>query len=89
MEQRLLLSANLYDPADTKGPNEVKDQIRTQLASSVVAVISQVLLKKKGGGRIAAFETRHGMRIFDKTAQGYRVTGKVEGALIWTRPAAD
>jgi len=37
-------------------PADMKDQMRTQLASSVVAVISQVLCKKKGGGRIAAFE---------------------------------
>lgn len=37
-------------------PAETKDQIRTQLASSVVAVISQVLCKKIGGGRIASFE---------------------------------
>jgi len=37
-------------------PSDMKDQMRTQLASSVVAVISQVLCKKKGGGRIAAFE---------------------------------
>ena len=37
-------------------PSETKDQIRTQLASSVIAVISQVLCKKVGGGRIASFE---------------------------------
>lgn len=37
-------------------PADMKDQMRTQLASSVVAVISQVLCKKKGGGRIAGFE---------------------------------
>ncbi|MFW5873979.1 MAG: type IV pilus twitching motility protein PilT [Verrucomicrobiota bacterium] len=37
-------------------PSHMKDQIRTQLASSVVAVISQVLCKKVGGGRIASFE---------------------------------
>lgn len=37
-------------------PANMKDQIRTQLASSIVAVISQVLCKKKSGGRIAAFE---------------------------------
>lgn len=37
-------------------PASVKDQVRTQLASSLVAVISQVLLKRKGGGRVAAFE---------------------------------
>ncbi len=37
-------------------PDSTKDQIRTQLASSIVAVISQVLCKKKGGGRVAGFE---------------------------------
>lgn len=37
-------------------PEYSKDQIRTQLASSIVAVISQVLLKRKGDGRVAAFE---------------------------------
>ena len=34
----------------------MKDMIRTQLASSVQAVISQVLCKKVGGGRIAGYE---------------------------------
>ena len=37
-------------------PADMKDQMRTQLASSIVAVISQVLCKKIGGGRIASFE---------------------------------
>lgn len=37
-------------------PANMKDQMRTQLASSIVAVISQVLCKKRGGGRIAGFE---------------------------------
>ena len=37
-------------------PAHMKDQIRTQLASSVIAVISQVLCKKIGGGRVAGFE---------------------------------
>ena len=37
-------------------PANMKDQIRTQLASSIVAVISQVLCKRKGGGRVASFE---------------------------------
>ncbi len=37
-------------------PASTKDQIRTQLASSIVAVISQVLCKRLGGGRIAGFE---------------------------------
>ena len=37
-------------------PSDMKEQIRTQLASSIVAVISQVLCKKVGGGRVAGFE---------------------------------
>jgi len=37
-------------------PANMKDTIRTQLASSLVAVISQVLCKKIGGGRIAGYE---------------------------------
>lgn len=37
-------------------PSNMKEMIRTQLASSIVAVLSQVLCKKVGGGRIAGFE---------------------------------
>jgi twitching motility protein PilT len=37
-------------------PSNMKDMIRTQLASSIQAVISQVLCKKNGGGRLASFE---------------------------------
>ena len=37
-------------------PANMKDMIRTQLASSIVAVVSQVLCKKIGGGRIAGYE---------------------------------
>ena len=37
-------------------PAETKEHIRTQLATSIIAVISQTLCEKKGGGRVAAFE---------------------------------
>jgi len=37
-------------------PGATKDQVRTQLASSIVSVISQVLCKNLKGGRIAGFE---------------------------------
>ncbi|MEM7790969.1 MAG: type IV pilus twitching motility protein PilT [Verrucomicrobiota bacterium] len=37
-------------------PADMKDQMRTQLASSIIAVMSQVLCKKRGGGRIASYE---------------------------------
>ena len=37
-------------------PSNMKDMIRTQLSSSIQAVISQVLCKRIGGGRVASFE---------------------------------
>jgi len=37
-------------------PANQQEQIRAQLSVSLIAVISQVLLTKKGGGRVAAFE---------------------------------
>jgi twitching motility protein PilT len=49
-------SARTVDRIVDAFPAGGKDQIRTQLASSIVAVISQVLCKKNGGGRAAAFE---------------------------------
>ena len=49
-------SARTVDRIVDAFPSGAKDQIRTQLASSVVAVISQVLCKKNSGGRVAAFE---------------------------------
>ena len=37
-------------------PANTKEMIRAQLSTSIVAVISQVLMRKAGGGRIAGFE---------------------------------
>ncbi len=37
-------------------PANMKEMIRTQLSTSIIGVISQVLCKKTGGGRIAAYE---------------------------------
>ncbi len=37
-------------------PSNMKEMIRTQLASSVQAVISQVLCQQVGGGRVASYE---------------------------------
>ena len=38
-------------------PTHQQDQIRTQLASSIIGILCQQLLKKVGGGRVAGFET--------------------------------
>jgi twitching motility protein PilT len=37
-------------------PPEQQEQVRTQLSNSIVAIVSQQLLPKTGGGRIAAIE---------------------------------
>jgi twitching motility protein PilT len=37
-------------------PGNLQDQIRTQLASSIIGVVAQSLLPKIGGGRLAAYE---------------------------------
>lgn len=37
-------------------PGNLQDQIRTQLASSIVGILAQTLLPRIGGGRIAAYE---------------------------------
>jgi twitching motility protein PilT len=37
-------------------PAEQQEQIRTQLSNSLVAIVTQQLLPKQGGGRIAAIE---------------------------------
>ncbi len=38
-------------------PSHQQDQIRTQLASSIIGILAQQLLPRIGGGRIAGFET--------------------------------
>ena len=42
-------------------PAEEKDMVRTMLSESLQAVISQTLLKKEGGGRVAAHEIMIGI----------------------------
>ncbi|MEX0824916.1 MAG: type IV pilus twitching motility protein PilT [Pirellulaceae bacterium] len=38
-------------------PGNLQDQIRTQLASTLIGVVAQTLLPRIGGGRVAAYET--------------------------------
>jgi twitching motility protein PilT len=62
-------------------PENTKEQIRTQLASSIVAVISQVLCKKVGGGRIAGFEimvTTTSIAALIRENKTYRVTSELQ-----------
>lgn len=66
-------------------PADMKDQIRTQLASSVVAVISQVLCRKKGGGRIASFEimvTTNSIAQLIRENKTYRINSDIQTGAV-------
>ncbi|MFB0954171.1 MAG: type IVa pilus ATPase TapT [Aeromonadaceae bacterium] len=68
-------------------PGAEKDMVRSMLSESLRAVISQTLMKKNGGGRIAAHEIMIGIPAIrnlireDKIAQMYSViqTGMIHG----------
>ena len=49
-------AARTVDRIIDQYPREQQEQIRSQLAVSLVAVISQILIPAAGGGRVAAFE---------------------------------
>ncbi len=62
-------------------PADSKDQVRTQLASSIVAVISQVLLGKTGGGRVAGYEIMVGttsVRALIRENKTFRIASEIQ-----------
>src|SRR5271154_6202718 len=62
-------------------PANMKEMIRTQLATSVVAVIAQVLCKKIGGGRIAAYEimiTTNSIAALIRENKTFRITSDIQ-----------
>ncbi len=63
-------------------PTDQQEQIRTQLASSIVAVISQVLLPRiDKPGRVAAFEimiSTPSIRALIREAKTYRITSDIQ-----------
>jgi twitching motility protein PilT len=74
-------SARTVDRIVDAFPESTKDQIRTQLASSIVAVISQVLVKKKDGGRVAAFEimvTTTSIAALIRENKTYRILSEIQ-----------
>ncbi len=62
-------------------PANMKEMIRTQLASSLQAVISQTLCKKIGGGRIAGFEimvTTTSIAALIRDNKTFRITSDIQ-----------
>lgn len=62
-------------------PSTMKEMVRTQLASSLVAVISQVLCKKEGGGRVAGLEvmvTTNSIQSLIRDNKTYRIDSDIQ-----------
>ena len=62
-------------------PTNQQEQIRTQLAGNLKAVISQSLLKKKTGGRVAAFEvmiSTPAIQSLIRDNKSYRITSAIQ-----------
>ncbi|MGI9457461.1 MAG: type IV pilus twitching motility protein PilT [Aeoliella sp.] len=62
-------------------PTNQQEQIRTQLASSIIGILSQQLLKKIGGGRVAAFETlvvTSGIANLVRENKIFRITSQIQ-----------
>ena len=62
-------------------PASSKEQIRAQLASSLLAVVSQVLCEKTGGGRVAAFEimvTTNSISQLIRENKTYRIASDIQ-----------
>lgn len=75
-------SARTVDRIIDAFPTNQQEQIRTQLASSILAVISQVLLvRATGKGRIAAFEimvSTPSIQNLIREAKTYRITSDIQ-----------
>lgn len=67
-------------------PNSQQDQIRTQLASAIIGILSQQLLKKVGGGRVAAFEVlvvTPGIANLIRENKIFRITSQIQTGAKW------
>ena len=62
-------------------PTNQQEQIRTQLSTSVIAILSQALLPKIGGGRIAAYEmlvVTPGIANLIRENKTFRITSSIQ-----------
>jgi twitching motility protein PilT len=68
-------------------PMGQQSQVRTQLASGIIAVISQLLLVKADGpGRVAAFEimiTTPAIQALIRESKTYRITSEIQTGAKW------
>ena len=80
-------SARTVDRIVDAFPTNQQEQIRTQLSSSIVAVISQLLMVRKDArGRIAAFEimiTTPSIRSLIRDNKTFRITSDIQTGARW------
>jgi twitching motility protein PilT len=86
-------SARTVDRIIDAFPTNQQEQIRTQLASSIVAVISQILLVRASGkGRIAAFEimvATPSIQNLIRDNKTYRITSDIQTGAKWGMKTLD
>ncbi|MAB90874.1 MAG: type IV pili twitching motility protein PilT [Planctomycetes bacterium] len=74
-------SARTVDRIIDSFPKDQQEQIRTQLALSIVAVISQLLVPRKGGGVIAVFEVMMNTSAIEnhiRKGETYKITSDIQ-----------
>ncbi|NRA96854.1 MAG: type IV pilus twitching motility protein PilT [Planctomycetes bacterium] len=74
-------SARTVDRIIDSFPKDQQEQIRTQLALSIVAVISQLLVPKKDGGVIAVFEVMINTSAIEnhiRKGETYKITSDIQ-----------
>jgi twitching motility protein PilT len=74
-------AASTVDRIIDQFPADRQAQIRTMLASSLKGVVSQMLLKKKGGGRVAAHEilvSDDGLAAMIREAKNHMIPGHMQ-----------
>jgi twitching motility protein PilT len=62
-------------------PTSQQEQIRTQLASSIIGIVSQALLPRIGGGRVAAYEmlvVNSGIANLIRENKTFRITSSIQ-----------
>ena len=86
-------SARTVDRIIDAFPTNQQEQIRTQLSSSIVAVISQILLVRASGkGRIAAFEimvATPSIQNLIRDNKTYRITSDIQTGAKWGMKTLD
>jgi twitching motility protein PilT len=62
-------------------PTSQQEQIRTQLSTAIIGIVSQALLPRRGGGRVAAYEmlvVTPGIANLIRESKTYRINSSIQ-----------